>query len=1518
MTSFLRRAATIVAALSVEKPWKNLVRISRRPSPPHSTAAAAARGHLALVRAHPGLRDLNAALTSNDAFFLDAAHAAAASAIRARTVTGKILRETDYKGLSKNMAAAAEHRGDTLTRPALLALLRARDGHFEEALADLARLVGETPGDPHLRLAAAALCYLHGHPLTAREWIASIPHDRVPVQRWVYEVAVVLAMPGSSPPSPQQGVDGNVMYLAIRLAEAQVLSGLQKGEWSMVEKLLVSLAIRMLRRFVSKYLRSGKYPPVSRSMVGGNGRPITGNYTLVDCSQAILAAVLGTRPLCGVRLREVCSVAERALADAEAKRDAAAAVDVNLFLAFLAARDGRFDEALRRYEAAARKDPADSRPYELADVLCCMCGFSKGQNEWRRSRQKPGSATRAHAGLPALRDQLMVAAALGHGNLTTSDPHCGLVSVAAGREVDAWLAAAPPHLGLNSMDRFTFRMLRAGLQIWMDNVNPQLKSCLQGVGTATDVETTAVQEEKEAKQEETLQHLFFTCPFAQACWDAICPTRLTTLLVQESIEDMQQKLQLTKSRRVNNGTVRRWRWGAKVYGNRNHPHPSMSRFLRRAALAAALAGTAAVALSKAAERWGISGRLSNPLSPPHATATRGHLGLVRAHPELRNLNAVFTGSDAFFLDAAHAFAAGALRAPTITGMLLRRSDDLPKDLTAAESPAVLQAREGRFDEALAELARLAGDSPGDPRPKVAAAALCFLHGRSDTAKEWLKDPPNLKATGLGWTYALNIVVAMPGSSPPSTQGEIDGKVICQAARLTEATLLESLKNDEWSIPQLLAILLLVRALGPVVSRYKRFGCEPVTMPSSSPPPSPRPRGSTITGNFVLVECSQAILASLLRARPLCGERLRDARAVAERALLDAEANGDVPAAVDVNLVLAFLASRDGDFDEALLRYKEAVRKDGSDSRAYELAAMLCLVNRRTAELDDWLRERKQKSHARNGHAVFAEMAERHLVFEIMVAAALGSGDLTASVGLQWPLVLLAAWWEVDAWLAEALVDKDLTLLERYQIRLLRAWIQAWLRKKTKPLLEIAKTFGLKNSARFNHRGISGRFSNPSSPPHATATRGHLGLVRAHPGLRDLNAAFSSSIREAFFLDVAHALANTALRAPTITGAAVRGLEARYSKDAAEAESTGDKDAAARDRIQLALLRAREGRFDEALADLARLAGEFHSNPLPRVAATALCFLHGHGRPWAAAEWIRSISSISNDTPLLLRELELSIARAMPGSSPASVAEGIDRDRLVMCFSASLAEDMLLHTDFTSGDGEWFALEKGEISLIFGLLRRHCRCPPASCKRMKGGHTSDHQRAIIPVECSQAILAELLRARPLCGERLRVARNVAERALLDAEADGDDLAAVDVNLLLAFLATRDGDFDEALRRYEEAERKDPSDPRPRELAAMLRFIVTGNRQDRAAALLDELVVAAALGSGVVTSLGRRGQGEHVLLASWRKVDAGLAAALVDRDLGLAERCQVRLLRAWLHKPLLLDIVANQRLENSARP
>ncbi|EAZ12195.1 hypothetical protein OsJ_02080 [Oryza sativa Japonica Group] len=464
----------------------------------------------------------------------------------------------------------------------------------------------------------------------------------------------------------------------------------------------------------------------------------------------------------------------------------------------------------------------------------------------------------------------------------------------------------------------------------------------------------------------------------------------------------------------------------------------MSR-LRRAALAAALAGTAAVA----AKLSGISVRVSHPPQDGAATTTRGHLGLVRAHPGLRDLNAALAGSssgrDALFLDAAHALAAGALRAPTFTGRYLR---EYAKKLAAAESTvvyrvemglALVHARDGRFDQALADVARLVADRPGDPHLRITSAALRLLHGRMGTPAEWLNGLPE----DAGWRVAFEVVFAMPGSSPLYTQGAADRVVMLLAAKLAEAVLVKNFEQGEWSVADKLAISLLLTALRLFVSKYSRFPY--FTRPKSTPPP-PSSGGREIKPvnlqPVFLVECSQAMLASLLRARPLCGERLREARATAERALADAEAEGDDLAAVD---------------------------KDPSDSQPYELAAALCAINGDAAESEAWRRDGKQHGRATVAVAV-AELELPALLDELVVAAALGSGILTTldlERGGRRRLVLVAAWREVDARLAAAVLDDDLTLPERVQLRLLRRL----LRGETQLLLDTASHGLMKNSTR---------------------------------------------------------------------------------------------------------------------------------------------------------------------------------------------------------------------------------------------------------------------------------------------------------------------------------------------------------------------------------------------------------------------------------------------------------------------
>jgi hypothetical protein len=44
--------------------------------------------------------------------------------------------------------------------------------------------------------------------------------------------------------------------------------------------------------------------------------------------------------------------------------------------------------------------------------------------------------------------------------------------------------------------------------------------------------------------EETMEHLFLTCPFAVKCWDHLCPQRNRNLVIEDAIKDIKNKLRV--------------------------------------------------------------------------------------------------------------------------------------------------------------------------------------------------------------------------------------------------------------------------------------------------------------------------------------------------------------------------------------------------------------------------------------------------------------------------------------------------------------------------------------------------------------------------------------------------------------------------------------------------------------------------------------------------------------------------------------------------------------------------------------------------------------------------------------------------------------------------------------------------------------------------------------------------------------------------------------------------------------
>uniref|UniRef100_A0A0E0JJP9 Uncharacterized protein n=1 Tax=Oryza punctata TaxID=4537 RepID=A0A0E0JJP9_ORYPU len=331
-------------------------------------------------------------------------------------------------------------------------------------------------------------------------------------------------------------------------------------------------------------------------------------------------------------------------------------------------------------------------------------------------------------------------------------------------------------------------------------------------------------------------------------------------------------------------------------------------------------------------------RLSPP--PPHEAATRGggQLGLVRAHPGMRELNEALTSREAFFLDAAYALAAVPACRPTPAGGFTASAGESSGDSNAVLSSQyqriVMDAREGRFDEALEDAFRLSRDHPDDVVLRITAGALSCLHGRSGTGLEWMNSVADQDHNTRVFVLANTFLLAMPGSSPQYVEEPVDVVVVEMAAQITEEALSMKLGKGKRSILKKLEIAVLRTLLRRFVSQH---------FPGADLTPKGRPgsdRESPLM-NKLFLESLQAIPAIVLRARPLCGERLRQMHALAMQALAGAEAEADASAVVDVNLLLAFLLIRDGHFSEALQLYKAAQRKEPSDCRPYELAAMLC-------------------------------------------------------------------------------------------------------------------------------------------------------------------------------------------------------------------------------------------------------------------------------------------------------------------------------------------------------------------------------------------------------------------------------------------------------------------------------------------------------------------------------------------------------------------------------------------------
>jgi len=182
------------------------------------------------------------------------------------------------------------------------------------------------------------------------------------------------------------------------------------------------------------------------------------------------------------------------LARAVRKRDDPAAVaDLRLLVAFLAARDGSFDDALERYVEMVRADPKDPRPHYLAHLVCRFDGRPEESDKWLATygRLADGLSVDEQAALFTLSHELVVALTLG-GSLLAVDSErypveVGEVVGAAASRVDVALVSALRNKKKMSMvERLEIRAVRALLHAGVWSLLKKLKSNDGGNGSTTD------------------------------------------------------------------------------------------------------------------------------------------------------------------------------------------------------------------------------------------------------------------------------------------------------------------------------------------------------------------------------------------------------------------------------------------------------------------------------------------------------------------------------------------------------------------------------------------------------------------------------------------------------------------------------------------------------------------------------------------------------------------------------------------------------------------------------------------------------------------------------------------------------------------------------------------------------------------------------------------------------------------------------------------------------------------------
>uniref|UniRef100_K3XSI9 Uncharacterized protein n=1 Tax=Setaria italica TaxID=4555 RepID=K3XSI9_SETIT len=438
MARFLHRAKEALGCAYRPGPFSGLFLAS---------ASRTAFGHLGLARASatPALRDLLIpGPSSSTPRTRSAPSCFAACPTRARA---------EAQGDAKRLEVLRLRR----------AIIDAEDGRCEDALDDLTRLAAESPDRYLARLCAAAFCNLLGRVDEADRWLAGIPAERSPREHIMCNLALVAAALGGAP-GTVAGSRGRVASAAFQIMNVCGSDGQMSAFETIITGLLKHAAKRRCKDLLLNHGDDGILRALADAFALSGSVPKDHMFFVLKASQALLSAVvLRAHPLSSERVRAAVRIAERDLARAVEEGDAAAACDLRLLLAFLAARDRRFDDALARYQEVARDDPSDS-PAALTGVFNLRAPTSA--SAW-------GSSFPHRFELMTLTEELVVALAI--ASPVAFDVRCPvrmrLIVPAAGSMVDAALVSA-------------LRTKNMSVVEWMEKWEG--KDCGTGSGTTTE------------------------------------------------------------------------------------------------------------------------------------------------------------------------------------------------------------------------------------------------------------------------------------------------------------------------------------------------------------------------------------------------------------------------------------------------------------------------------------------------------------------------------------------------------------------------------------------------------------------------------------------------------------------------------------------------------------------------------------------------------------------------------------------------------------------------------------------------------------------------------------------------------------------------------------------------------------------------------------------------------------------------------------------------------------------------